>query len=459
MSGRRGRVAAALGCVLFGMPLCASGLAGQATSASGSQAAGPQAATKRPAPSFTAAGPQGNIAPSGYSDGSREDEVRQVAGLVSDLQEASYVEALPTGVLPGCERQAELLHAALTQGGFAADRKLGQFYLQHGEFGLSVTYLSEAAKSQPEDAATARELAVAELGAHDDSAADSVAARLSARDPADATARRVKGSVEAAAGHSAAALAEYERALSLDGGAKNVYAAALSMMALGALPDAERALRAGTGSRPDAAKLWLALGMVEALQSRETQAADALLRAAALDRDDRLAPTLLATLTANAEEGDRIFPVMRAFAAAHPAEAVAHYDYALVLAKAARRGAESQAEDKVAGELRAAIAAQPKFAAAHFQLGLAEESAGDERAAVDELAQAVSLEPEVAAWHYRLARAYRRAGQVQAGESEMERFKDLQAKRAAGEGVSARLLDGLPTGLLGVAPARCEAGR
>lgn len=420
-------------------------------------AASKQPANK-PAPSFNAAGIQGNIAPSGYSDGAREEEVRQVATLVVDLQAANLIDELPPSERLGCDRQAELLHAALVNpDSFEANRQLGLFYLQHGNPLQSAKYLAVARDKHPADTATAHDLATAEVEANDYAASSQLVSQLIAADPGDARAHYLKGSVEAAAGHVDAAVAEYKRSATLDPGANNVFSAGLSTMALGSFAEAETMLASATSAHPESAKLWLARGMVQILRDRRAQAIDSLLRSAALDPGNSLAPTILATLSKSAQTSIRILPVVEAFAAARPKEGIAHYDYALVLSKVDEGNADSKTRETIASELRAAIEREPKFAAAHFQLGVFDESVGDERSAIAEFVQAVSLQPDVAQSLYRLARAYRKAGQISLADSEMARFKELEARRDSGEDVSEKLIDGLPPDLLGVVANTCDA--
>jgi tetratricopeptide (TPR) repeat protein len=422
-----------------------------------------QPTAKKPAPTFRAAGIQGNIAPSGYSGGAREEDARQVASLVEGLQAANFAAELPDAAKLGCDRQAELLHAALAQPGSAkANLRLGLFYLKHDDPKLAVTSLSVARSLAPGDAAVARYLAVAEMEVGDYAAAGRLALRLLDanrldEDRDDAAAHRIEGSVEAAAGHPEAALAEWKLAVALDPGANSVFSAGLSTMASGLFADAERILIAGTAAHLDSAKLWLARGMAESLKQDQTQAIESLERSAKLDPGDLLASTLLAAQADTAETSARILPVVQALAGAKPEEAVAHYDLALVLAKA-NPGATGAVAAKIESELRTAIGQQPGFAAAHFQLGVLHENAGDSGAATAEFAEAVRLEPEVAEWRYRLARAYSRAGQAGPAEREMEAFKRLKVRRDAGGDVSAKLLDGLPADALGVGPERCVAG-
>jgi tetratricopeptide (TPR) repeat protein len=433
----------------------------QAQTAPATNAPAAQAEPKKPAPTFHAAGIQGNIAPSGYSAGASEEHARQVASLVVDLQAANYASELPEAAKLSCDRQPELLHAALSQpGSLQANLRLGLFYLQHDEPGLSVKYLALARKIAPRDLTVARYLAAADVEAKDYVSAGQLADQLIAANPSDAEAHRIKGAVEAAAGNASAALAEYKLSVTLDPAASSVFSAGLSVMAQGQFPEAEQIFAAGTAAHPKSAKLWLGEGMAEVLQEKG-QAADALLRSAALDPAGLLAPTLLANQADSPESNARILPVVQSLAAARPDEAIAHYNYALVLSKSSKANSgptDASAKSTMESELKAAVKEQPQFAAAHFQLGVFYQDAGDEASAVSELSQAVRLAPDVAEWHYRLARAYRRAGQISSAAAEMESFKQLKAQRDAGGDVSAKLLDGLPPGALGVGAARCTVG-
>lgn len=413
---------------------------------------------KKPAPTFRASGIQGTIAPSGYSDGATEQQARQVASLVLDLQAAKYAEEWPSSEKLPCDREPALLHASLTQpDSFQANRRLGLFYLQHGRPDLSAKYLSIAKASRPWDIEILRNLAMAEMEARNYSVAGQLAAQLTELKPQDALAHQVKGSVEAAAGHSRAALEEYKLSARLDPSPGNVFSSGVSVMSLGFFADAEQLFAGATTIHQDSARLWLGLGIVNILQAHQAQAVYSLLRSAALDPANGLTPTLLATLMTNEEDNTRIVPVIRAFAAANPKQAIAHYDYAVALSKADHPGLNGPVEKQMEEELKLAVNEQPDFAAAHFQLGIVYQNASDLQSAIKEFSQAVSLQPDVAEWRYRLARAYHQAGQTEATEFEMTKFKQLAEERDAGNDVSARLLDGLPPDLLEADAKHCNA--
>jgi tetratricopeptide (TPR) repeat protein len=423
---------------------------------------GSPAEPKKPPPTFHAAGVQGNIAPSGYSAGAREEEALQIASLVGDLQAANYADELPVAAKLSCDRQPELLHAVLTQPtSFEANLSLGLFYLQHPNPGLSVKYLSLARDLKPSDPDVQRYLATADMEAKDYASASRLAAQWIDAHQAgagSAETHRIKGSVEAAAGNTDAALAEFKQSVALDPDANHVFSAGLSVMALGLFADAEQLLVSGLEAHPKSAKLWLAKGMAEVLEQNHAQAIESLLRAAALDPSDLLAPTLLATQADSVEAVARVLPIVRSLALARPGEAVAHYDYALVLSRTNLGASEASIDVQVEAELRTAIKEQPQFASAHFELGVFDQKRGDEKSAIAEISEAVRLDPTVAEWRYRLARAYRVTGQTAAAGAQMQAFQQLTERRNAGADVSARLLDGLPPGALGVG-ASCPVGR
>jgi tetratricopeptide (TPR) repeat protein len=410
-------------------------------------------APKKPAPTFSAAGIQGNIAPSGYSGGAREEEARQVASLVVDLQAANYTDELPATAKLSCDRQPELLHGALTQPtSFEANLRLGLFYLQHQSPALSVKYIRQAAQLRPHDVATQRYLATAEIEAKDYASAGQLAEQWTG-----AEAHSIKGSVAAAQGNANAALAEFKQSVALNPDANNGFAAGLSVMTLGLFADAEQMLVSGTTAVPDSAKLWLARGMAETLQENHKQAMESLLRAATLDPHDLLAPTLAATQAESAQDLARVLPLVHTLASTRPGNAIAQYDEALVLAKANPGTTDATTKAQIEAALHTAIKEQPQFAAAHFQLGIFYLDSGDVKSAIAELTEAVHLDPDVAEWHYRLSRAYRRDGQTSAAEAEMQTFQKLKAQRDAGADVSAKLLDGITPAALGMATT-CPAG-
>ena len=308
---------------------------------------------KKPTPSFSAAGIQGNIAPSGYSDGAREEKARQVATLIVALRTASMVEALPAESRLGCDRQPELLHRVLMEPeSFRANQQLGLFYVQHQNLALATRYLAVAKEKQPTDLTTLRFLAEVQLQANDTVDASQLVAQLLKEAPQDATARRLHGALEAAEGHTEAARADYELAAKLDSNEDNLYSAALSLIVLGSFPEARSLLATATDAFPRSVRLWWATGMVEILKGEESAAAEALLRSAALDLRNGVAPTLLANLAHTPEQFARVLPVLEAFAKANPEKAIAHYDLALMLSKANRDPSDSPRLERVQVELK-----------------------------------------------------------------------------------------------------------
>jgi tetratricopeptide (TPR) repeat protein len=413
--------------------------------------AGTQPAAKKPAPAFKASGIQGNTAPSGYSTGAREEQTRQVSGLIANLQAANSAGAVTRESL-SCDRQPALLHAVLSQPrSFEANLHLGLFYLEHDSPALSVNYLGVAEGLHPTDMAVERYLATASLAAGDYSSAGRLADRLILTDRLDPEAHRIKGAVEAAGGNADAALAEYKLAASLNPAENNVFSVGLSLMALGYYADARRILAEATAVQSDSAKLWLGRGMAEILDDDQEQAIESLLRSAALDSANLLAPTLLAAQATSAKIALRVLPAVRALAAARPGEALAHYNYALVLSRTNSLSQDARTNTQIELELKQAIAEQPQFAAAHFQLGVVYQDAGHTDLAIAKLLQAVQLAPRVGAWRYRLARAYRQAGQLANAEQEMQQFERLRSESNDGTDASAKLLDGVMQAALGAA--------
>jgi tetratricopeptide (TPR) repeat protein len=181
---------------------------------------------------------------------------------------------------------------------------------------------------------------------------------------------------------------------------------------------------------PTSVDLYLGLGISLYSQGRYDKALKAFSRAAQLRPDDPRPYTFLAETCRVSKHPDTpAEELLRRFAATHPQNPQARYDYGLCLWKHYEASREPSLLGQAESEFKAATALDPGFADAHFRLGLLFDEKAKPDAAINEYQQAIHLSPDLATAHYRLAQDYLRAGRKQEAEAELEIYEGLRHHR------------------------------
>ena len=380
------------------------------------------------APTFIASGVEGTMAPSGYAAGASAEESAQIISearkVLPPQVDLSSLSKYPLG----CVHESELTrNAAEHPGNEKANRFLGLFYLQHGEPGKGLPLLEQASRLQPADADIWLDLGAADIALRRFPFAVTILQKAVAITPAMAAAHRLLAAALAETGDISLATNEYLRAIDLDPGEDNLFRSAVGLLAAGRPEIAIGILRNSTHRHPDNARLWLCLGIAQAVARQRQEAVTSLLKASTLAPASAAPNPFLADLTGTSSFADeQIQVVLHDFVLIHPGEGQAHLDYALFLSKK-RTVRDASATSEVERQLRSAIERDPQLAAAHFQLGVLYAEAGRDQEAIEALATVVRLQPEYAPAHYRLALAYRSRKMMEASAREMEAFRRLHA--------------------------------
>jgi tetratricopeptide (TPR) repeat protein len=381
-----------------------------------------------PPPVFSAAGVEGTIAPPGYSTGLSSEETSNVMQSVNSLDRDVLAGILPAQGAANCDREAQLLQAAQAEpGAFGPNYALGDFYLDHGEFVRSIKFLKVANQASPSDAANARELALALIGAQQDSEAVALLERMIESGRSDPVLLRILAIAYEETGNRQKAISAYQQSAHLDPGAKNQFDCGMGLIALGASTEAAELLSHATASHPESARLWMGLGVAQDLQQRRAEAVHSLLRATDTDPDYLPSYAFLAGL-ADAEPHalKQIRSRLAALVISRPESAAAHYDYALALWKQHTAYPGEASVTEIETQLKLALAKDPTMARAYFQLGIVYSDSGEYVNAESEFEQAVKLEPENAEAHYRLAQVYSRNRKPQPAQLQMKQFLALR---------------------------------
>jgi len=399
------------------------------TGKEGAMSASPQKTGpgRRQPPAFNAAGVEGTIAPTGYSTGLTREET-SVMRSVDNLDQEILSGIAPAQSAPDCGQEPELLKAAEAEPhAFSPNHALGVFYLGHGQFIRSVKFLKAANEASPANAANARDLALALIGARQSSDAVALLERMTENSKSDPALLRLLAIAYQETGDRQKSVAAYQQAARLDPDTRNQFDCGIGLIGAGASAEASALFASATASHPQSARLWMGLGVAQDLQQRKIEAIHSLLRAIDIDPEYMPSYSFLAGLADAAPEAEeQIRKRLAALVVTHPESAVAHYDYALALWKQRRSNSEIASGAEIESQLKLALSKAPMMARAHFQLGIVYADAGDFGNAESEFQKVVKLEPENAEAHYRLAQAYRRNRQPQLANDEIKKFLALR---------------------------------
>ena len=386
-------------------------------------------------PSFSAAGVQGTTAPSGYSTGISQEETSAVSQGVGNLTPELLAGYVPNWPRQSCRAETELLGTVRANPQeYEANRAMGLFYLEHGEFSRSIPYLQIAHQLRPAESSDFHALVLVLLGDRKSSEATSLIESALTSAPRDAVLLRLLGLAYQTAGNKLKAVESFHQAIEASpDDANNLLASGLGLIASGEPQQAAELFSKATASFPTNARLWLGLGIAQDMCGRKPDAVQSLLKAIAIDRELSAAYFFLAALAdTSAETAPATRSRLAEFAVAHPSSAEAHYDYALALWLERRVHFADVPGTDIESQLKVALEADRAMAKAHYLLGLVYADAGDLSRAEVELAAAVKLEPGNAEAHYHLAQDYQRTHDAELAAAERLAFVALHGDRDPG---------------------------
>lgn len=384
-------------------------------------------------PTFTPAGIQGTIAPSGYSAAASEEEASQVQHHVGEISNETLSDLTLDESIPSCDYGADLVKAAqMHPESFTPNHLLGIFYLIHNDLSQGIHYLELASKANFADINNSRDLAIAYIKMKQYPDAIALLQRATESQKNNASLLRLLAIAYEASGDSGKSADEYLQAAALDPSEPNLLASGIGLIRLGAIDKAMTLFSSATTAHPGSAKLWMGLGIAQDLQQHKADAIQSLIKS--IDTDPGYLPSysFLAPLYgASTKEDAQIINRFNMLLRSHPESALAHYNYALILWKQRESENNNNSWEEVESQLLSALAKDPKLSRAHFQLGVVYASSGDYANAAKELHTAILLEPLNAETHYRLAQAYRRTKQTALADAELRQFQALKATGTA----------------------------
>jgi cytochrome c-type biogenesis protein CcmH/NrfG len=117
---------------------------------------------------------------------------------------------------------------------------------------------------------------------------------------------------------------------------------------------------------------------------------------------------------------------MKRFASLHPESGMAHYLYAVALAK---QGGERQNSAAVESQLQTAVQLDPHLGDAYLQLGIFRSRRQDFPGAIAAFQKAIENTPLPDQAHYRLAEVYRQMGDTEMATTETALFKQISEQK------------------------------
>jgi tetratricopeptide (TPR) repeat protein len=388
-------------------------------------------------PEFEAAGVRGLIDPGGYSAPAGAAAATGVIKGIADIRRADADSTAavendwPCGLEPELQKAVE---AAPTSA--AANLKLGQFYLAHGETAQAVRFLSAAHMQNDSDDPTSKALAAAFLKAgRFDSARDLLEALIAHHD--DAELHSLLARAQEGLGMFRPASENYRIADQNSPSEENRLGEGYELILAGSPKDAAPVFQAGLKKYPGSIRLLLAAGTAEFLPGNTSGALDYFLRATDLAPTNPLPYTFLSSAAAVQDaQPERVHESFKRYLKLAPNSADANYYYAMVLRKGQMQDTARALNENPRALFQRAIQIQPDFALAHFQLGSLYFDSKDYEAAIREYQITARLAPTLKEVHYRLGRSYQSVGQTALAAQEIQIFQRSRDDAATQHGTT-----------------------
>ena len=223
------------------------------------------------------------------------------------------------------------------------------------------------------------------------------------------------------------AVCEYQQAAELQPNETHLFAWGADLLLHRAFEPAIEVFSKGHRLDPSSTRMLLGLSVATYDQGEMDRGKKLALEACDLNPADPTPYSFLGKL----QEAEKIEPPGWAekfahFLHLHPENALAHYYYAVALAKQEIPGNNSAV---IESELKRAIEIDPQLGSAHLQLGILYSQQNDYPRAISCFQNAIRLTPLPAEAHYRLAQAYENSGAAEQARNEIELFKQITQQK------------------------------
>jgi tetratricopeptide (TPR) repeat protein len=223
------------------------------------------------------------------------------------------------------------------------------------------------------------------------------------------------------------AVHEYQQAAELDPNEAHLFAWGADLLLHRAFEPAIEVFTKGHRLYPSSVRMLLGLSAATYDQGEMEQGKKLLLEACDLNPADPTPYLFLGKL----QETEKVEPPgwaerFKRFASVHPENALAHYYYAVALAK---QEPSSEKFPTIESELNRALTLDPKIGAAYTQLGILYVQRADFPTAISFFQKAIQITPLTAEAHYRLAQVYGHMGGAEKARQEIELFKQVSEQK------------------------------
>jgi tetratricopeptide (TPR) repeat protein len=319
---------------------------------------------------------------------------------------------------------------------FAAQQRLGEFYLQANRLADGILYLEKAQQLKQLDYDSGYDLSLAYLNSGDTAKASAqLHGMIAQHETADLD--NLLAQVNDRSGDYKSAVAGYYRAAQMDPSEGNIFDLASFLLQHknheGFLENAMTFFRYGVQKYPRSAKLMVGLGVALYAENRYDDAVETLCAAVDLDPTDPKAFQFLGKVsTVSPPLIPEIRKRLEKFVQLYPSNGPAIYYYAMSLWQ--RSAGEPAANlSTIEGLLKRSIAADPNFYEAHYELGILYQDQQKYQDAIQEFNQTLKLRPDYNRAHYRLVLLYSRTHQKQLADEHLAILKQIKQQDAEAE--------------------------
>jgi tetratricopeptide (TPR) repeat protein len=252
-----------------------------------------------------------------------------------------------------------------------------------------------------------------------------------AAETAELHARR--GDIAESEGRPLEAVQEYQRAAEMNPSEPHLFAWGAELLLHRAFEPSIEVFTKGRALYPHSVRILLGLSVATYSRGLNDQASRLFLEACDMDPKDPTPYLFLGRL----QESEKIEPPgwserLQRFVNLHPENALAHYYYAVSLAKQTGQHPENSAS--VESQLNKAVELDPRLGSAYLQLGILYSEKKEFPQAISAFQKAIEATPFPDEAHYRLAQVYRQTGQAEKARGEIELFNKVsQQKTEAAE--------------------------